>query len=62
MAAQPEIDIREGTPDDIVPLEIVYADAFPYEGLMPLVVVLLEPRFAVVSLVASVDARSSGTC
>lgn len=60
MTAKPEIEIRDSTPDDIAPLRIVYADAFPDEDLMSLVVALLEPGFPVVSLVASVDGAIVG--
>ncbi len=48
-------EIRESTPDDVAPLADVYADAFPDEELMPLVVSLLESKEDVVSLVACVD-------
>lgn len=52
MTAKPEIRIRDGTPDDIAPLRVVYADAFPGEELMPLVVSLVETEKGVLSLVA----------
>lgn len=55
MTAKPEFEIRDSTPDDIAPLRIVYADAFPDEELMPLVVALIETEKDVVSLVACVD-------
>lgn len=60
MTAKPEIQIRESAPHDIAPLRIVYANAFPEEELMPLVVAMLEPGFPVVSLVASVDGAIVG--
>ena len=48
-------EIRESTPDDVAALADVYADAFPDEKLMPLVVALLASKEDVVSLVACVD-------
>lgn len=55
MTAKPEIEIRESLPDDVAPLKMVYADAFPDEDLMPLVVDLLGLRSDVLSLVALAD-------
>jgi len=52
MAAKPEIEIRDSAPDDVAPLGTVYADAFPGEELMPLVIALLETENDLVSLVA----------
>ncbi len=48
-------EIRESTQDDVAQLADVYANAFPDEELMPLVVALLESKEEVVSLVACVD-------
>lgn len=60
MNAKTESDIRESAAADIESLRIVYAEAFPEEELMPLVVALLEPGSPVVSLVASVDGAIVG--
>ncbi len=48
-------EIRDSTPEDVVALADVYADAFPHEELVPLVVALLEMKEDVVSLVACID-------
>ena len=60
MTSKSEIEIRESSPDDIALLQMVYADAFPGEELMPLVVALLGPGSEVVSLVALADGEIVG--
>jgi putative acetyltransferase len=61
MTEKPDIEIRDSAPGDIAPLKAVYADAFPDEDLVPLVVALLKTqKDLVVSLVACVGREVVG--
>ncbi len=54
------IDICFGAPDHLPELELLYAEAFPNEDLLPLVTKLLAERDIVLSLVARSDGKPVG--
>ena len=54
------LEIRESQPQDLLPIERLYSDAFPDEDLLPLVRDLLSAGPPVLSLVGNLDEELLG--